>query len=55
MRACVRACACVIVPMFSNDSCIALDYDSGESMTILGNMITHVHIIHGPFSYFQRL
>ena len=30
VSACVRACmpACVRVPMFSNDSCIGLGYDS---------------------------
>ena len=53
-------CACMLrafahVPMFSNDSFIALGYDSGVSRTILGNMITHAHSIHGPCSYFQRL
>ena len=45
MRACVRACArlcvcCVRVPMFSNDYCIVLGYDSGVSRTIVGNMVT---------------
>ena len=45
MRACVR------VPIFSNDSCIGLGYDSGVSTTIFDNMVTHAHSIHGPCSY----
>ena len=53
VRACVRAC--VRVPIFSNDSYIWLGYDSGVSGTILGNMITYVHNVHGPCSYFQRV
>ena len=51
MSACVRAC--MRVPMFSNNSCIGLGYDSGISRTILCNKITHAHSIHGPCSYFQ--
>ena len=50
MRACVRAC--VHVPMFINDSCIGLGYDSDVYGTILGNMITYTI---GPCSYFQRV
>ena len=56
---CVRACmcaymyACVRVPMFSNDSCIGLGYDSGVSRTFLGNMITYTHCIHRPCSNLQ--
>ena len=54
---CVHACvrACVRVPMFNNDSCIGLGYDSGVSRTIVGDMITNAHSIHGPSSYFQRV
>ena len=46
----MRVCVHVRVPMFSNDSCVGLGYDSGVSRTILGNMITrsiatgHAHI-----------
>ena len=53
MRACVSAC--VPVPMFSNDSCIELGYDSGVSGIILGDIITYAHSIHWPCSYFQRV
>ena len=51
--ACVPAYvhACVRVPMFSNDSCIGLGYDSGVSRTILGNMITHAYSFQGPCSF----
>ena len=51
--ACVRAYvrAFVRVPMFSNDSCIGLGYNSGVSGTILVNIITHAHGIYGPCSY----
>ena len=57
LRACVRACvsACVRVPIFSNESCIGLGKDSGVSRTILGNMMTYAHSIHGPCSYFQHI
>ena len=52
MHAWVHACvhACVRVPIFSNDSCIGLDYDSGVSGSIFGNMITYAHSINGPCS-----
>ena len=53
VHVCVHAC--VRVPVFSNDSCTGLGYDSGVSRTILGNMITHAHSIHGPCSYFQQV
>ena len=46
---------CVHVPMFSNESCIGLGYDSGVSKTILGNMITHAHSVHGSCSYFNAV
>ena len=55
MHAHTHSHASVPVPMFSNDSCTGLGYDSGVSRTILGNMITHAHSIHGPSSYFQRV
>ena len=35
----------------NRDSCIGLDF--GVSGTILDNIITYVHTIHGPCSYFQ--
>ena len=41
-------CEFVCVPMFSNDSCIGLGYDSGVSGTILDNMIPYAGIIFGP-------
>ena len=52
---CASACVCMCVcTIFSNDSCIELRYDSGVSATILGNMTTHAHSIHGPCLYSQR-
>ena len=58
---CQCVCACVHVRVHeykypcSVMTCIGLGNDSGVSMTILGNMITHAHSIHGPCSYFQRV
>ena len=47
MRAIVRACMCVRVAIFSNDSRVGLGYDSGVFGTILCNMLTYAHSIHG--------
>ena len=61
VSACVRACyvyvcahVCVHAGVFPCSVVIfGLGYDSGVSGTMLGNMITHAHRIHGPCSYFQ--